>query len=72
MVSGGGDDDDCGPNTFSNTTGLEVEAPQAFTRRIANHQCERGLLLIQPLQGSFVSRKVSLEQIRVLVNQKSQ
>ena len=56
VVSGVGDDD-CGPKTFSNTTGLEVEAPQAATQRIANHQCERGLLLVQPLQGSFVSRK---------------
>ena len=46
--SGGDDDDDCGPKTFSNTTtGLEVEVPQAVTQRIANHQCARGLQLIQ-------------------------
>ena len=49
--SGGGDDDDCGPKTFSNATGLEVEVPRAVTQRIANHQCERGLLFYPAATG---------------------
>ena len=59
--SGGGYHDDCGPKTFSNTTGLEVEVPQAVTQRIANHQCEQGLLLaIQPRQGFVLLAEIFL------------
>ena len=51
MDSGGGDDDDCGPKTFSNTTGLEVEVLQAFTQRIVTSPVPAGFTVCPAATG---------------------